>query len=78
MINNAKQGGFYVSIFRDEAPEVLSGVSVFVVIAASIFMLGIYAALLRLPDCFRGFSGLSCCYRKSDWSFSGLVFHIPY
>lgn len=29
MINNAKQGGFYVSIFRDEAPEVLSGVSVF-------------------------------------------------
>ena len=44
----------YVSIFRGKTPEILSGVSVFVVIAASIFMLGIYAALLRLPDCFRG------------------------
>lgn len=79
MINNAKQGGFYVSIFRDEAPEVLSGVSVFVVIAASIFYAWNLRCFAKTAGLFPGgFSGLSLLLQEIGLAFSGLVFHIPY
>ena len=51
----------------------------FVVIAASIFYAWNLRCFAKTAGLFPGdFRDFPCCYRKSDWSFSGLVFHIPY
>ena len=79
MINNAKQGGFYVSIFRDEAPEFYQVFRFFVVIAASIFYAWNLRCFAKTAGLFPGgFSGLSLLLQEIGRSFSGLVFHIPY